>query len=73
MLAGLRDRERVRAELERAERLKRFFSPQLAELLSAGDESALASHRREITVLFCDLRGFTAASKGRWSGSPATG
>ena len=60
MLAGLRDRERVRAELERAERLKRFFSPQLAELLSAGDESMLASHRREITVLFCDLRGFTA-------------
>jgi adenylate cyclase len=60
MLAGLRDRERVRAELARAERLKRFFSPQLAELLSAGDESMLASHRREITVLFCDLRGFTA-------------
>jgi len=60
MLAGLRDRERVRAELERAERLKRFFSPQLVELLSAGDESMLASHRREITVLFCDLRGFTA-------------
>jgi adenylate cyclase len=60
MLAGLRDRERVRAELERAERLKRFFSPQLAELLSAGDESLLASHRREITVLFCDLRGFTS-------------
>jgi adenylate cyclase len=60
MLAGLRDRERVRAELARAERLKRFFSPQLAELLSTGDESMLASHRREITVLFCDLRGFTA-------------
>jgi adenylate cyclase len=60
MLAGLRDRERVRADLARAERLKRFFSPQLAELLSAGDESMLASHRREITVLFCDLRGFTA-------------
>jgi adenylate cyclase len=60
MLAGLRDRERVRAELARAERLKRYFSPQLAEILSAGDESVLASHRREITVLFCDLRGFTA-------------
>jgi adenylate cyclase len=60
MLAGLRDRERVRAELERAERLKRYFSPQLAELLSTGDESVLASHRREITVVFCDLRGFTA-------------
>jgi len=60
MVAGLRDRERVRAALERAERLKRFFSPQVAEVLSAGDESVLASHRREITVVFCDLRGFTA-------------
>ena len=60
MVVGLRDRERVRAALARAERLKRFFSPQLAEVLSAGDESMLASHRREITVLFCDLRGFTA-------------
>ena len=60
MLAGLRDRERVRAALTRAESLKRFFSPQLAEVLSSGDEAVLASHRREITVLFCDLRGFTA-------------
>jgi class 3 adenylate cyclase len=60
MVGGLRDRERVRGELERAERLKRFFSPQVAEVLSAGDESVLASHRREITVVFCDLRGFTA-------------
>ncbi len=60
MLAGLRDRERVRAALARAERLKRFFSPQLAEVLSTGDESALESHQREITVVFCDLRGFTA-------------
>ena len=60
MVAGLRDRERVRAALQRAERLKRFFSPQVAEVLSAGDESVLASHRREITVVFCDLRGFTA-------------
>jgi class 3 adenylate cyclase len=60
MVAGLRDRERVRGALERAERLRRFFSPQVAEALSAGDESVLASHRREITVVFCDLRGFTA-------------
>ena len=60
MVGGLRDRERVRGELERAERLKRFFSPQVAEVLSAGDESVLASHRREITVVFCDLRSFTA-------------
>ena len=42
-------------------RLKRFLSPQLAELMvSSGDESFLESHRREITVVFCDLRGFTA-------------
>jgi adenylate cyclase len=60
MLGGLREHERVRDELERTARLKRFFSPQLADLLSAGDESLLASHRREITVVFCDLRGFTA-------------
>ncbi len=60
MVAGLRERERVRDELERAGRLKRFFSPQLADALSAGDDAVLASHRREITVVFCDLRGFTA-------------
>jgi adenylate cyclase len=48
-------------ELERAARLKRYLSPQLAELiLSSGDESLLKHHRREITVVFCDLRGFTA-------------
>jgi adenylate cyclase len=49
------------AELERIGRLKRFLSPQLAEvILSAGDEKLLESHRREITTVFCDLRGFTA-------------
>ena len=49
------------AELERVGRLKRFFSPQLADLIvSSGGESLLESHRREITVVFCDLRGFTA-------------
>ena len=60
MVGGLRERERVRDELERTARLKRFFSPPLADALSAGDESLLTSHRREITVVFCDLRGFTA-------------
>jgi adenylate cyclase len=51
-------------ELERVSRLKGFLSPQLAELIvSSGDESILESHRREITVLFCDLRGFTAFSE----------
>jgi class 3 adenylate cyclase/CheY-like chemotaxis protein len=48
-------------QLERLGRLKRFFSPQLAELIVAGDaEDPLRSHRREITVVFLDLRGFTA-------------
>ena len=48
-------------QLERLERLKRFFSPQLAELIvSGGTEDPLKTHRREITVVFLDLRGFTA-------------
>ncbi len=48
-------------ELERAARLKRFLSPQVAELvISAGSEKLLESHRREVAVGFCDLRGFTA-------------
>ena len=48
-------------QLERLGRLKRFFSPQLAELIVTGDaEDPLRSHRREITVVFLDLRGFTA-------------
>ncbi len=49
------------AQLERLGRLKRFFSPHLAELIVAGDqEDPLKSHRREVTVVFLDLRGFTA-------------
>jgi class 3 adenylate cyclase len=49
------------AELERVGRLKRFFSPQLAELIVAGGaEDPLRTHRRELTVVFLDLRGFTA-------------
>jgi len=49
------------AQLDRLGRLKRFFSPQLAELIVAGDaEDPLRSHRREVTVVFLDLRGFTA-------------
>jgi class 3 adenylate cyclase/CheY-like chemotaxis protein len=55
-----RVREKV-AEVERLGRLKRFFSPQLAELIVAGGaEDPLTTHRREITVVFLDLRGFTA-------------
>jgi adenylate cyclase len=48
------------AEIERIGRLKRFLSPQVAQLVSSGDERVLESHRREVTVLFCDLRNFTA-------------
>src|SRR5215469_11364160 len=49
------------AEIERMGRLKRFFAPSLAELIvSSGNERILESHRRDIAVLFCDLRGFTA-------------
>jgi class 3 adenylate cyclase len=49
------------ALVERLGRLKRFFSPQLAELIVAGGaDDPLQTHRREVTVCFLDLRGFTA-------------
>jgi len=49
------------AERERLARMKRFFSPQVADLiLSGATDDPLKSHRREITVVFLDLRGFTA-------------
>jgi len=48
-------------QLERLGRLKRFFSPQLAELIVAGGaDDPLQTHRRQVTVVFLDLRGFTA-------------
>ena len=49
-------------EIERMSRLERFLSPQVAKVIAsfADAEQHLASHRREVTVLFCDLRGFTA-------------
>ena len=48
------------AEIESMNRLKRFLSPQIAELvLSSGGEQLLDSHRRQITAVYCDLRGFT--------------
>jgi adenylate cyclase len=56
--------QRVKAqvdELERVNRLRRFLAPQLVDLVvDSGDESFLESHRREIVVVFCDLRRFTA-------------
>jgi adenylate cyclase len=49
------------AELDRLNRLKGFLSPQIARVvLSSGEAKLLESHRRDITVVFCDLRGFTA-------------
>ncbi|WP_447977959.1 response regulator [Candidatus Nitrospira bockiana] len=49
------------AQLDRLGRLKRFFSPQLAELIvTGGAQDPLHSHRREVTVVFLDLRGFTS-------------
>jgi GAF domain-containing protein len=52
------------SEIERMSRLRRFLSPQVADLIVAsGTEKQLESHRREITALFCDLRGFTGFSE----------
>src|SRR4029077_4363130 len=51
-------------EIERMGRLRRFLPPQVADLIvSSGSEKQLESHRREITALFCDLRGFTGFSE----------
>jgi adenylate cyclase len=52
------------SEIERMSRLRRFLPPQVADLIvAAGAEKQLESHRREITALFCDLRGFTGFSE----------
>lgn len=53
------------AEIERMGKLRRFLPPQIAEALSsaADAEAVLSSHRREITVVCCDLRGFTALTE----------
>ena len=48
-------------ELDRMQQLQRFLSPQLAEaIVSSGDESILASHRRQVAMVFADLRGWTS-------------
>jgi class 3 adenylate cyclase len=52
------------AEIERVSRLKRFLAPQVAEsIVSAGDEPLLHSHRRDVAIVFCDLRGFTGLAE----------
>jgi adenylate cyclase len=49
------------AEIERMSGLKRFLAPQIAELvLTSGGEKLLDSHRKDVTIVFCDLRGFTS-------------
>jgi adenylate cyclase len=50
------------AEIDRIGRLQRFLAPQVAQMIASSEapEAVLASHRREVTVMFCDLRGFTA-------------
>ena len=50
-------------EVERLSLMQRFIPPQLAEVIASGGTDLLKSHRREITVLFCDLRGFTPFSE----------
>jgi class 3 adenylate cyclase/HAMP domain-containing protein len=54
--------EKQLAEIERIRRLERFLAPQVAQIIASSDghETLLQSHRREVTVVFCDLRGFTA-------------
>jgi len=61
----LREARQRQAEAEQAySRLRRFLPPQVADLIvSSGSEKQLESHRREITALFCDLRGFTGFSE----------
>jgi adenylate cyclase len=50
------------ADLERMARLKRYLSPQIAETILVQDDDLFKTHRREITIMFLDLRGFTAFS-----------
>jgi adenylate cyclase len=52
------------AEIERVSRLKRFLAPQVAEsVVCVGDAQLLESHRRDVAIVFCDLRGFTALAE----------
>ncbi len=57
-------------EIERIRRLERFLAPQVAQLIASSDghEGLLDSHRREVTVVFCDLRGFTSVHRDHRAG-----
>ncbi|WP_456622339.1 adenylate/guanylate cyclase domain-containing protein [Bradyrhizobium sp. P5_C12] len=54
--------EKQLGEIGRIKRLERFLAPQVAQLIASSDghDALLDSHRREVTVVFCDLRGFTS-------------
>jgi len=65
LLARVKSLLRIRTlheqlEAQRLSHLKRFFSPPVAELIASGELDPMKSHRAEITVVFLDLRGFTA-------------
>jgi len=57
--------EKQLGEIERIRRLERFLAPQVAQLIASSDghDSLLDSHRREVTVVFCDLLGFTSSTE----------
>jgi class 3 adenylate cyclase len=61
-IAHLDAQRRLNATIERQKaELTRFLSPQIADLISSSEgEQLLAGHRRQVTVAFCDLRGFTS-------------
>jgi len=64
LIARVRSLLRIKGQIDRLERLKRFFSPKLADLIvSGGAGDPLIPHRRDIVVVFLDLRGFTALAE----------
>jgi class 3 adenylate cyclase/PAS domain-containing protein len=64
MLREVEERSRGQlAEIERLARLRRFLSPQVAEAVASGGEESLRAQRREVCVVFCDIRGSTAFSE----------
>lgn len=64
MLRQVQERsDRQLAEIERLARLRRFLSPHVAEAVASGGEESLRAQRREVAVVFCDIRGSTAFSE----------